>query len=117
MARKAHVENMSVVKKANEIKTEEIIEGGCLVTRFNNNKSDDKHFESSKNQKDIKLYTCEICGKQSKYSSYLEQHKIVHTGQKPYQCDICRKNFTTSKYFATNSTLKGFYFCVCLFMH
>ena len=55
MARKAHVENMSVVKKANEIKTEEIIEGGCLVTRFNNIKSD-KHFESSKTQKDIKLY-------------------------------------------------------------
>lgn len=34
-------------------------------------------------------FKCEICGMICVYRSVLEVHHCVHTGEKPYQCDIC----------------------------
>lgn len=44
-----------------------------------------------------KMSGCSVCGKQfnSQYSLYRHE-KIVHKGEKPYQCAICCKAFTTN---------------------
>ena len=39
-------------------------------------------------------YKCEICDKTFNRSSYLGEHKRIHTGEKLYKCDTCKKAFT-----------------------
>lgn len=39
------------------------------------------------------VYSCEICGRIFSYSSSLQKHRLVHTGEKPYTCSICGQSF------------------------
>jgi KRAB domain-containing zinc finger protein len=39
-------------------------------------------------------YECNICNKRFSQSSHLGIHKRLHTGDKPYECDVCKKAFS-----------------------
>uniref|UniRef100_A0A3B4X6A4 C2H2-type domain-containing protein n=1 Tax=Seriola lalandi dorsalis TaxID=1841481 RepID=A0A3B4X6A4_SERLL len=43
-----------------------------------------------------KPYVCDICGQAFAQSSTLTYHKRRHTGEKPYQCDLCGMSFSVS---------------------
>ena len=35
-------------------------------------------------------YSCKTCGKLFKFKSKLNMHELVHGGEKPHECDICK---------------------------
>ena len=41
-----------------------------------------------------KPYECDVCKKRFTDASTLVRHKRRHTGEKPYECDVCDKRFT-----------------------
>ena len=44
-----------------------------------------------------KPFECEICKKCFSRLGNLITHKRTHTGEKPYKCDVCDKCFTSSR--------------------
>ncbi|VDN94496.1 unnamed protein product [Brugia pahangi] len=41
-----------------------------------------------------KPYSCSICKKNFTQLGSMKKHMMIHTGEKPYSCPICRKSFT-----------------------
>lgn len=39
--------------------------------------------------KQIKKSTCSICAKSFRCQSHLNRHKRIHTGQRPFVCNVC----------------------------
>ncbi|XP_074027140.1 uncharacterized protein isoform X2 [Leptinotarsa decemlineata] len=54
-------------------------------------KSNQKSYETKSNQmmKNKEKVPCNICDKSFRYRSELERHKLTHSGDKPYLCNIC----------------------------
>ena len=43
-----------------------------------------------------KPHQCDLCPKAFSTSSSLNTHRRIHSGEKPHQCDVCDKRFTAS---------------------
>nr|KAG5693004.1 hypothetical protein BaRGS_011640 [Batillaria attramentaria] len=41
--------------------------------------------------------TCTICGKVLSSQSSLDRHMLVHSGERPFKCKICKMSFTTNE--------------------
>uniref|UniRef100_A0A3B4UKR1 Zgc:66448 n=1 Tax=Seriola dumerili TaxID=41447 RepID=A0A3B4UKR1_SERDU len=67
-----------------------------------------KHRNEHK-EKEEQLEGCfecaELCGKGFRFSSYLQQHLIIHTGKKPYKCPDCGKDFSCGRNYSRASAL------------
>ena len=49
-----------------------------------------------------KPYECNVCNKRFLQPGHLTGHKRTHTGEKPYECDVCNKRFSHSGHLAVH---------------
>lgn len=40
---------------------------------------------------------CEVCGKLFAGKARLERHRLVHTGEKPFECSTCKRRFGSAQ--------------------
>ena len=52
-----------------------------------------------------KPYECDTCEHTFSKRSSLTRHKRVHTGEKPYECDNCKKAFTNSSHLSQHKRI------------
>ncbi|KAI5635917.1 zinc-finger double domain-containing protein [Phthorimaea operculella] len=65
----------------------------CLLPRDQERRRRENKEKGSKQIYNLNLM-CELCGKGNfKCFSTLRSHQRVHTGERPYSCDICQKGF------------------------
>ncbi|MCP4520389.1 MAG: C2H2-type zinc finger protein, partial [Cytophagales bacterium] len=41
-----------------------------------------------------KPFQCEICKRAFSQHSHLKRHALIDTGEKPFQCNFCNKDFS-----------------------
>jgi len=63
------------------------------IDAFESQNSCSQVTESTTRQKspDVdKLYTCSVCHKRFTLCGNLKKHMLIHTGNRPFKCDVCR---------------------------
>ncbi|KAL3266203.1 hypothetical protein HHI36_010386 [Cryptolaemus montrouzieri] len=66
----------------------------CEVT-LNETKLQDTSLPSNINDNDkIRKYQCKYCKKRFGWSTDLKRHILIHTGERPFSCNICMSTFT-----------------------
>ncbi|XP_011685085.1 PREDICTED: zinc finger protein 525-like [Wasmannia auropunctata] len=53
-------------------------------------------------------YQCNICQKKFTQNSHLTEHKRIHSGVRPYKCEVCSLSFRFSKSMKRHRMLKHF---------
>ena len=63
------------------------------------NKIQDEDFKRNiiKSKWTIKIHKCNLCSKQVSSSFMLKEHMNMHSGEKPYKCEECEKEFHGKK--------------------
>ena len=55
-----------------------------------------KNQDPCKRSKCKTLHRCKVCQKEFKYVSRLRDHERIHTGGRPFKCDVCGMSFSLS---------------------
>uniref|UniRef100_A0A183C6K3 Zinc finger protein n=1 Tax=Globodera pallida TaxID=36090 RepID=A0A183C6K3_GLOPA len=53
----------------------------------------------------VRPFKCDICDKRFHQSSGLKVHSLVHSGVRPFKCDICKKRFQRSGHLRRHSLI------------
>ena len=54
-----------------------------------------RHIQAKHTPNHLKKYKCEVCGKGFATNQHLNDHKNIHTGEKPYKCKYCTSRFAS----------------------
>lgn len=55
------------------------------------------HSKSYSNKDHFKRFICHSCPYSTNNKGHLKRHFLVHSGERPYKCEICNKGFTQSQ--------------------
>uniref|UniRef100_A0A5S6QF00 PR domain zinc finger protein 1 n=1 Tax=Trichuris muris TaxID=70415 RepID=A0A5S6QF00_TRIMR len=50
-------------------------------------------------------FKCSACGKEFTQLAHLQKHNLVHTGEKPHRCEVCLKRFSSTSNLKTHLRL------------
>ena len=54
-----------------------------------------RHIASAHSNQNLRKFKCEVCGKGFTTCQNLKDHNNVHTGEKPYKCELCDACFAS----------------------
>ena len=54
-----------------------------------------RHIASAHSNQNLRKFKCEVCGKGFTTCQNLKDHNNVHTGEKPYKCELCTACFAS----------------------